>query len=249
MVEELNSIMSINSNIVLFAAIAPALVLAWYIYRRDKYQHEPVGQLLKAFSLGIVAVLMAAPLEALLEAVGLTSSHSTTVLGNLWEAFFGVALVEEGCKLFVLWLMLRRNKYYDEMIDGVVYATMVGLGFAAAENIGYLFGNIDSWQSVAIGRALFAVPGHFMFAVAMGYYYSLNHFVSPSAGNRAKILLFPVLLHGIYDGILMVMNASAGGSAVLLLLFVVFCILMYRGAKRRIKRLLDDDKILYHLEL
>ena len=241
--------MSTNSTIVLIAAVAPALVLAWHIYRRDKYQKEPVGQLLKAFIFGMISVALAAPLEMSLELLGLTSSHSETWLGNIWEAFFGVALVEEGCKLLMLWLVLRRNKYFDEMMDGVVYATMVGLGFAAAENIGYLFGNIDSWSSIAIGRAVFSVPAHFMFAVAMGYYYSLSHFYWGNKGNKIKILLYPVLLHGIYDSLLMILNISPQWGAVLFLTFIVFCILMSRFARKRINRLLNEDSLMQNLQL
>ena len=95
-----------------------------------------------------------------------------TWIGALWNAFVGAAMPEEATKLLMLWLLLRRNKYFDERFDGIVYACCIGMGFAGTENVLYLFGNIENWQSVAVSRAIFAVPGHFMFAVAMGYFYS-----------------------------------------------------------------------------
>lgn len=235
--------MPTSFNVILIAAVAPALVLAYYIYRRDKYQHEPISQLVKGFLFGAVSVFLAAPAEMLLVRLGLAPDNPQTWLECVWDAFFGVALVEEGVKLFFLWLLLRNNRYYDEMIDGVVYAAMVGLGFAAAENISYLVSNLDSWQSVAVGRAIFAIPGHYMFAVAMGYYYSRNHFFRLSTYEQSKVLLVPILLHGTYDAILMIMNATPAISGILMLVFVVFCIRMPKMAERKINKLLQDDNL------
>ena len=235
--------MTSSSTIILIAAVAPALVLGYYIYRRDKYEHEPVSQLIKGFVFGALSVLIAGPLEQLLVMLGLAPAEPQTWIACIWDAFFGVALVEEGVKLFFLWLLLRRNKYYDEMMDGVVYAAMVGLGFAAAENISYLVSNIESWQSVAVSRALFAIPGHFMFAVTMGYYYSKQHFYHVSAWERNKVLIMPIMLHGTYDAVLMIMNITPAMSGLLFLFFLVFCLLMPKYARRKIKELLEDDEM------
>lgn len=54
-------------------------------------------------------------------------------------SFFGAAILEESAKLFMLWLLLRKNKYFGERVDGIVYAVCVSLGFAALENVMYLF--------------------------------------------------------------------------------------------------------------
>ncbi|MBR1929687.1 MAG: PrsW family intramembrane metalloprotease [Paludibacteraceae bacterium] len=229
--------------VVLAAAVLPAFVLLYYIYRRDKYQREPVSQLLKGFFYGILAAAVAGPIELLIEQLGLVESNSQSFGGCIWDAFFGVALVEEGVKLFFLWLLLRKNKYYDEMMDGVVYAVAVGMGFAAAENVGYLFGNIDTWQQVAVGRAIFSVPGHFMFAVAMGYYYSIVHFTFSTKMEREFVLFVPLVLHGIFDSLLFIANVSASMSGVIWLIFVVFCLTLPSMANKKIKRLLKEDRL------
>ncbi len=230
-------------NIIIISATLPALVLLYYIWRRDKYQKEPVKELLKGFGLGVCSVFIAGPLEMLLQAVGLSPAEPQTWLGAIWEAFFGVALVEEGVKLFFLWLLLRKNPYFDEHIDGVVYAVAVGMGFAAAENIGYLFANIEQWQSVAMSRAIFSVPGHFMFAVAMGYYYSVNHFALSNKADRFKVLAVPVVLHGIFDSLLMMANVTPQFGALLWLLFVAFCLILPGFANSKIKSLLESDRM------
>jgi RsiW-degrading membrane proteinase PrsW (M82 family) len=75
---------------------------------------------------------------------------------------------------------LRNNPYFDEHFDGIVYAVCVGMGFAGLENIMYVFQNMDDWMSVSVARAIFSVPGHFFFAVSMGYFYSCVHFHTAS---------------------------------------------------------------------
>ena len=232
-----------NLNVIIAAATLPAFVLLYYIWRRDKYQREPVSQLLRGFLYGILAVFVAAPIELLLEKTGMVPENPQTWLGCVFDAFFGVALVEEGVKLLFLWLLLRRNKYYDEMVDGIVYAVAVGMGFAAAENIFYLIGNIENWQQIAVGRAIFSVPGHFMFAVIMGYYYSIAHFTYASRKERRRVLTMPILLHGIFDSLLMIINISPAFAGILWLLFVVFCLTLPRMANRKINHLLKEDRL------
>lgn len=230
-------------NIIIIAATLPALVLLYYIWRRDKYQKEPVKELLKGFGFGVLAVFIAGPMEMLLQMIGLSPAQPQTWFGAIWEAFFGVALVEEGVKLFFLWLLLRKNPFFDEHIDGVVYAVAVGMGFAAAENIGYLISNIEQWQSVAMSRAIFSVPGHFMFAVAMGYYYSVNHFALSNKADRFKVLAVPVLLHGVFDSLLMMASVTPEWGALLWLAFVAFCLTLPGFANTKIKSLLESDRM------
>lgn len=223
-------------NVILFAAILPAFLLVVYIYICDRYQREPLSQIIRAVLYGVLSVGIALALEVFVGAIGLCPEpHS--LLSAFWKAFVGAAIPEEGAKLLMLYLLLRNNKYFDERIDGIVYACCVSMGFAGTENIVYLFDNLDSWSSVAISRAMFAVPGHFLFAVAMGYFYSQIYFRDMSFRRKSLVLLAPVLLHGCYDGFLFAAQVvSAGLSALLLLCFYVFCFLMFVGGRKRIRR-------------
>src|SRR5215470_14442309 len=61
--------------------------------------------------------------------------------GELISATFGAPLVEESLKGAVLfWLLWRRRQEFDGPTDGIMYAAMVGLGFAMMENVGYYIG-------------------------------------------------------------------------------------------------------------
>ncbi len=226
---------------ILLFAVLPAALLVLYIYLRDRYQREPIGQILKGVLYGIISAVLAAYLESALQLVGLVTESAATWLGAGWNAFVGAAMPEEATKLLMLWLLLRRNKYFDERFDGIVYACCVGMGFAGTENILYLFGNIDSWQSVAVSRAIFAVPAHFMFAVAMGYFYSKVHFREMSRSYRSLVFVVPVVMHGIYDGLLFVANVSPQVAGVILLCFYMFCFWMFRVSRQRIREQIAAD--------
>lgn len=227
---------------ILFAAILPPILLVLYIYWRDKYQREPFSQLAKGFFYGILSTSVAAGIEALLSATGIVALEPATWLGALWKAFVGAAIPEEMVKLLFLWLLLRKNPYFDERFDGIVYAVCVGMGFAASENILYLFQNIGSWQQVAVSRAMFAVPGHFMFAVAMGYFYAMLYFGDMSWRKAGRIFWVPVLLHGVYDGLLFMANLETKWAGMLLILFYLFCYQMLKGGQKRIRAHLERDK-------
>lgn len=233
--------MDTNLYIVICAAILPAVMLVVMIWWKDKYQREPIHVVLRGVTYGVLSAGLAIALEGLIQALGLIPEpHS--FLSAIWKAFVGAAIPEESVKLLMLWLLLRNNPYFDERMDGIVYACCVGMGFAGSENIIYLIGNLDHWETVAMQRAIFAVPGHFMFAVAMGYFYSMLFFGDMSWRKRFRIFWVPVTLHGIYDGLLFMASLGTALSGVLVLTFYVFCFIMYRGGQRRIREHLERDK-------
>ena len=157
---------------ILIVAILPAALLWWYIWKKDQ-KKEPTKWLAKATCYGVLICFLVALVEMVL---GLILFGSIDLPSTLWGttayAFFVAAIPEESFKLLALWLILRKNPYFDEHFDGIVYAVCIGLGFAAIENVGYLFDNFENWMSVAFLRSLMAVPGHYAFAILMGYYYS-----------------------------------------------------------------------------
>lgn len=231
-----------NIYTVILAAILPPFLLVLYIWWKDRYQREPFLELAKAFFYGVISAGIAIVFETALSYMSLVPSEPTTLLQATWKAFVGAAIPEELAKLLMLWLLLRRSKYFDERFDGIVYAVCIGMGFAATENIIYLFSNLEQWQSVAVGRAMFAVPGHFFFAVAMGYFYSMVYFGDMSWRKSARIFWVPVLLHGTYDALLMMREVGTMWSGILLICFYIFCFKMLKYGRKRIAEHLERDK-------
>ena len=148
-------------------------------------------------------------------------------------AFFVVALVEEGTKFLFLRARTWRNPNFNYRFDGIVYAVFVSLGFAAFENIQYV---LHYGLSVALPRALFAVPGHMAFAVFMGLFYGRAKLYEAWGDRRRcrwslmRAYVTSVLLHGFYDACAM---QGTGGAMAVFLVFVVF---MFRSAFKHVKQ-------------
>lgn len=223
---------------IILAAVLPVIVLLIYILRKDSIQPEPPKYLIKAFVFGLLSVLFSfafsIPLSRLLE----INDNVATVTDSVITSFFSAAIPEELAKFILLYLFVRKNPYFDEKFDGIVYATCIGLGFACLENIMYLFSNIDTWLQTGIMRALFAVPAHFFFAVLMGYYFALYKFShKDKMKNFILALLMPILAHGIYDTIAFASDLDTGFSTIIFIGFVWFCNFLRKLAQDKISHL------------
>ena len=183
----------------LFAAMFPVLLVLSWVYRKDKLEPEPGHLLLKLFLLGVVSAIPAILLEIVMSIPISTISRHT-----LWafaDTFAGVALVEELCKFVFLMIGSWRSREFNYRFDGIVYAVFVSLGFAALENILYVF---QLGLGVAVSRALLSIPGHAVFAVFMGTFYSIargraNRKEGGCVPMLALGLVTAILFHGFYD--------------------------------------------------
>jgi len=101
---------------------------------------------------------------------------------------------------------------------------------------------MDGGVKIAIVRALTAVPAHAFFGITMGYYFGIAHmYTEIRKAYLLKAILIPILLHGIYDFILMVEVDW------LLTLFVPYVIYLYvMGIKKM--RVLSDASVFKPLE-
>ena len=223
-------------------ALLPAVILLFYTYQQDKMQREPVKMIVKGFFWGCLSVFASFFISVPSLNLGLFPDE----IHSFWDAFrisfFGAAIPEETAKLLCLWLFLRKNPYFDERMDGIVYAVCVGLGFAAFENVEYLFAAGTDWVTTGIGRSLTAIPGHFGFAVLMGYYFSLNHFDKYRApGAGLKMWLYPVLGHGIYDTIAMMSAVTPQLSGAITIVILLFCFQLIKWARKSMQKHLTAD--------
>jgi RsiW-degrading membrane proteinase PrsW (M82 family) len=231
--------------LILVTAMLPVVILMYIIYKKDSLNPEPKEQLRKAFYWGVASCFLSFLLSGPFALIGLYSQEVKTLMDAFRISFFGAAIPEELAKFAVLWYFLRKNPHFDEKVDGIVYAACVSMGFAAFENIGYLFMNKDNFLSVGIGRAIFSVPGHLCFGIMMGYYYSLVKFYPNSkrhSTNRIMVLLVPILLHGLYDTMLFSFHALPPLLVlVMFATFLFFCVKMWKYAARRIEEHLARD--------
>lgn len=176
-------------------ALAPGIAIGIYIYLKDKHEREPLGLLLASFFYGVlstgVTLFISAPLDMLLVLKPNDTLHQFT------NAFFKVAFVEEFSKFIFIRFILYRNKNFNEPFDGIVYATMVGMGFATLENVLYVF---NYGVTTGILRMFTAVPAHATFAILMGFFLGRAKFTHRKEFSYSVLaLLIATAFHGAYD--------------------------------------------------
>ena len=211
---------------ILIASLAPVFIILFYVYFRDKYEKEPLGLLARAVALGMLTVIPILGVERLLLQIMPGLGH---VGEAAYHAFLVAGFTEELFKFLALYLLVWRSPSFNEQFDGIVYAVFVSLGFAAVENVIYVTG---SGYETALVRALTAVPAHALFGVTMGYYLGIARRYREIRGiHLVYAVMVPLILHGIYDFILMV------GVDWLLLLFVPYLLVLYLSGARKMRRL------------
>ena len=236
-----------TENIILIAlAVLPVILLATFIYRKDKFEKEPLRMLAKAFFFGCISVIPAIFIE---QALGLLYSYLggeylPGFMRGIYNGFVVAGCTEEICKLALLSLAVWKAPDFNEYFDGIVYATFVSLGFAGIENLMYVFNQSSFADSIMTGgvRALLSVPAHFLFAVVMGYYFAQAKFNPVERSqNLWKAFVYPMLLHGTFDALLMIPEAmgESGGwlSAILFPVFIYFDIKLWKVAMGRLRAL------------
>lgn len=180
----------------LFAlALAPGIAIAVYIYLKDKHEREPFRLLAISFFYGVlstvVTLLISLPTQYWMVL------REDDVTHQFINAFFKVAFVEELSKFLFIRFILFPNKHFNEPFDGIVYAVMVGMGFATLENILYVF---EYGYTTGILRMFTAVPAHATFAILMGYFLGKAKFSHNKKLYYSVLgLLVATLFHGAYD--------------------------------------------------
>ena len=196
-------------------AVLPPLLIAFYIYKQDKFDKEPKELILKSFLFGCLSVVPILILELI---------FNENLFSNYFLYMFcGVALVEEGMKYFFLKKYLYDKPDFNEPFDGIVYAVMVSLGFATVENLVYVFIYYPDQQiSVAIQRMISAIPLHASCGVIMGYYVGLAKFSTNSRKLLIKGVFFATLLHAIYNYFILADNGVYSILSVLALILGIY---------------------------
>src|SRR5215213_5809591 len=157
----------------LLAATIPVPIYVVLVLWIDRYEGEPLWMLSTAFFWGaLIAAFFAF----------LVNTTSGLVVGTLTDAQVGEAfaavisapIVEEIGKAFILIIFFFWKKdEFDGVVDGIVYASMAGLGFAMTENILYYgkaasVGGGDALTVTVIIRGFFAPFSHPLFTSLTG---------------------------------------------------------------------------------
>ena len=222
--------------------IVPALLLLWYVRSKDRLEPEPPKLIWSLVGLGMLSILPALALELGGTYLLTQVADTDTMLFDVLNWFVVVGLSEEFCKYFMLRLRTRKEKEFNCLYDGLVYAVAVSAGFALAENITYV---LHYGPSVAFIRAVVSIPAHICFSVFMGAWYGaarkyeLKGDAAMTRRSRLMCVLIPALTHGLFD--LIADSTDVGGG---LIIFGVYVIAMFIIAWRLMKKLAESDEFL-----
>jgi RsiW-degrading membrane proteinase PrsW (M82 family) len=117
----------------LLGGILPALLWLWFWLKEDKAHPEPKRIIFMAFFFGVLGV----PIAIFFEKIVMDYLGAVSFALFLWWA-----IIEELVKYLGATVSGLRSKYFDEPIDAVMYLISAALGFAALENVFFIFSSI-----------------------------------------------------------------------------------------------------------
>ncbi len=160
----------------LLLGVVPSLFWLWFWLREDKLHPEPKSMILLAFLGGMIATMLAYPLEKMVSNIGLSDN----------QRFLVWVIIEEVLKYGALVFLVLRSPYFDEPIDAVIYMITIALGFAALENTLFILGPLASGDSSTainlsalrfVGATLLHVSSSALIGIFMTFvYFRPSHF-------------------------------------------------------------------------
>jgi len=184
-----------NIFLLLLIAVLPGLAIASYIYLKDIKEPEPYGLLLISVFYGVIAFFISRGIGYLFH--NFMYEREGDAAREVIRAFFLVGLLGEGFKFLILRGITFYYKNFNQPFDGIVYAVMVGIGFATAENVLYLF---SSDKHTDLFPLLTSVPANAVYAVIMGFFLGqAKQYKNRTILYSALALLLASLVHGSYD--------------------------------------------------
>ncbi|MGF7060542.1 PrsW family intramembrane metalloprotease [Brassicibacter mesophilus] len=221
-------------------AITPAISIAYAVYLSDRYDREPISLLFKTFALGALSVIPTIVVERILNGINIFPG----ILGIAFTSFIIAGFTEEFFKREVVKRLIYHNRHFNEKLDGVVYCIFSALGFATVENIIYVVFRFSFNSYVGLYRGILSVPAHSIFAVTMGYYLSLAKFAKNDADEALylkKSLYMPLILHGIFDFMLMARIPAFG------VVFIPYVIYLWITNQRKLNKYIHESKMKFDI--
>jgi RsiW-degrading membrane proteinase PrsW (M82 family) len=179
----------------LVMSVVPGLLWLAYFYMQDRDEPEPKHYVLGVFLLG---AFVAAPVA------GFFGWHAVPGRGftpeNLVLAVIPCGLAQEFAKYMVVRYSVYLSDEFDEPLDGIIYMTAAGIGFATAENYHYLRGLSGSvFLATGVMNVVVTTLAHGSIAGVLGYALGQARFTA-APGRRAGLLLGALLLASVLNG-------------------------------------------------
>ena len=211
---------------------APGVFWVWYLRHQGDLEPEPRHLVVWVFALGCLSTLPILWLRPEFEdwVFSLTEGWDDDFV----DAFLITAPSEEIVKMLAFLLGIYWHRQLDEPLDGIIYGTAVGLGFASVENVIYIVRNDEPF--LALTRGFTATLAHVATSGSLGFFVGLSRFRPLSRAPFLWLtgLAIAVVFLGVYDYFLFGGGPLAAIALVCLLpLMLVFLGLRIHWARAR----------------
>ncbi len=199
----LNDPVRVGVPLALLLSAVPALLWLGYFYLQDRHEPEPKHYVAGVYLAGgfvaapvasfIMHSLLPAP-ESALEALTLSGDR-------VLHAVLVVGLAQEFSKFLVVRYSIYLSDEFDEPMDGIIYMTAAGIGFATAENIAYFNGLSGVFLGIGAANAVVTTMAHACFAGVLGYALGRAKFADHTPMVRNLLLLGGLMLAATLNGL------------------------------------------------
>lgn len=215
----------------------PTWFYARWVRGVDRFEKEPAKYLVAAFLWGAIpAALLALILQLILSVpTSLVAGEEGT---NLITVVVYAPITEELFKgMAVAIIYLWRKREFDGWIDGIVYGSTVGFGFAYIENVLYLSqtGTLGEWLQLFFLRVIVLGFMHGFYTSFTGIGYGLARDARTNSRKLVLILAgfaLAILVHAIHNGTIVLMDTVGAGTLLGTLLNYLVLIALMIGLKR-----------------
>ena len=231
--------MDFNFLIYIFFGVLPSIIWLSYYLRKDLHP-EPKKMILKIFFWGVLITLPVFFVQ-IGAAYLLGKTHLGALATTLVYWFLIISLSEEFFKYLVVKMKVMNSPDLDEPLDIMLYMVVAALGFAALENILYLFAPIDQLSLnavlsrtllITIIRFIGATFLHTLCSAIIGYAIAIslldekNRILEATSG-----VIVAVLLHGFYDFSIMTL-ATPISVIIPVVIIITLAFIVFSGFER-----------------
>ena len=211
----------------LLLSIVPSIFILYFAYYWRNKASAPVPLIIGCYLIGIFMALPVALVESIVTeslfperpkgsvAPALTTRETSKIVFSVFcTAFFCVALIEEGAKFLYTWYRKTTSDEFLTSYGIVIVALTCSLGFASLENAAYIFhpsSRLSDAFETALARAIMSVPLHACCGALIGIGFARRRLNERNPNKKVGfvgfILFWPVVIHGLYDVVLMIPDA------------------------------------------
>jgi RsiW-degrading membrane proteinase PrsW (M82 family) len=236
----------------LFFGFVPMFLFAAFVNWLDRYEKEPKLLLGAAFVWGMVIAAGGAFVLNTVFGIAIYQLTGSEAAADFGTTSISAPIVEEGLKgLAVLIVFLMFRKEFDSVLDGIVYAAIAAMGFAAVENVLYIYRNgylENSWTgfwTLVVIRVFVVGPMHPFFTSFTGIGLAIARM---NRNVLVKVLAVPGgyiaavaahAFHNTFSGLIGGLEGFAAGTLVdymgyaVLLAFIIWMIVAERDMLKR----------------